>query len=102
MDSPCSAYSGNTTRSMLGMFRRALATMSQILRVCAARSAGVLVTGSCSCTRPITTPFGDLFSPPNPLMANLQNYLVTLSSPGAPARLRRGEQVAIMIASVNT
>jgi len=34
--------------------------------VCAAMSARVAISGSFSCTRPMTTPFGDLFSPPKP------------------------------------
>ena len=38
-------------------------------RVCAARSAGVTTTGNCSCTRPITTPFGDLLRPPSPFIS---------------------------------
>ena len=56
IDRPCSEYSGNTTRSMVDKLRLAFATMSQILRVCAARSCGVFTTGSCNCTMPRTTP----------------------------------------------
>src|SRR5262245_44063435 len=69
IDSPCSAYSGNTTRSMVPRLRRALPTISTILCVCAARSAGVTTTGSCSCTSPMTRPFSDLLRPPSPLIA---------------------------------
>ena len=71
IDSPCSAYSGNTTRSIVPRLRRALPTISQMRCVCAASCAGVSTTGSCSCTRPTTTPFGDLLSPPNPLILKL-------------------------------
>ena len=46
IDRPCRAYSGNTTRSMVGMLRRALPTMATMRRVWAARSSGVLTTGS--------------------------------------------------------
>src|SRR5881396_1304422 len=132
IESPCSEYSGKTTRSMVGMFFRALVTIALILLVCAARSALVTTTGSCDCTRPITTPSGDLFNPPSPLMglpsshdcprivraptlpapsrgevrkggrAPLRAYFVTLSSPGAPFRVRCVEEVAIMIAKVST
>ena len=68
IDRPCSAYSGNTTRSMVPWLRRALPTSSQMRWVCAASCAGVSTTGSCSCTRPTTTPCFDLLSPPSPLM----------------------------------
>src|SRR6516162_9399842 len=69
IDRPCSAYSGNTTRSMVGMLRRALPTMSTMRRVCAASSSGVATVGSCSWTRPITRPLGVLFNPPSALMS---------------------------------
>ncbi len=68
IDRPWSEYSGNTTRSMVGMPLRALVTMAEILFVCAARSAFVATTGSWSCTNPMTTPSGDLFNPPSPVM----------------------------------
>ena len=71
IESPCSEYSGNTTRSMPGRLRRAFATMPTIRSVWAASSAGVVTVGSCSCTIPITTPAGDLLSPPRPLMAGM-------------------------------
>ena len=38
IDSPCSEYSGNTTRSMVGVPLRAFCTIAQIFLVCAARS----------------------------------------------------------------
>src|SRR5882672_3959724 len=68
IDRPCSAYSGNTTRSMVGMLRRALPTMSTMRCVCAANSSGVATVGSCSWTSPITTPLGVLFNPPSALI----------------------------------
>ncbi len=68
IDSPCRLYSGNTTRSMVPRLPRAFATVRTILSVWAVSSAGVLTTGSCACTRPITTPFGLLLRPPNPFM----------------------------------
>src|SRR5207249_10449778 len=71
IERPCSEYSGKTTRSIVGMPFRALVTKAQILVACAARSALVTTTGSCDCTSPITTPSGDLFSPPSPLIALL-------------------------------
>src|SRR6185369_4695842 len=71
IDRPCSAYSGNTTRSMVDRLRRALPTIARIFSVCRARSSGVFTTGSCNCTIPITTPLGDLFSPPSPLIGGL-------------------------------
>src|SRR3989454_4031363 len=71
IERPCSEYSGKTTRSIVGMPFRALVTKAQILFACAARSAFVTTTGSCDCTSPITTPSGDLFSPPSPLIALL-------------------------------
>src|ERR1043166_6339160 len=70
MERPCSAYSGNTTRSMVGMLRRALLTMATMVSVCLARSVGVATVGSCSWTRPMTTPLGDLLRPPNPFMGS--------------------------------
>ena len=69
IDSPCRAYSGNTTRSMFGIPRRAFAVRSQMRRHWAARSSGVTTFGFCSCTRPSTTPPGDLLRPPSPFMA---------------------------------
>src|SRR5438309_3095263 len=96
IERPCSEYSGKTTRSIVGMPFRALVSKAQILFACAARSALVTTTGSCDCTSPITTPSGDLFSPPSPLIALLplaSGHLVTLSSPGAPIRVRRVEDV---------
>src|SRR5690606_14577539 len=71
MDRPCSAYSGKTTRSMVPRLRRALPTSSTMRAVCCCRSAGVSTTGSCNCTKPMTTPFSDLFNPPRPDMAVL-------------------------------
>src|ERR1700686_3089297 len=68
IDSPCRAYSGNTTRSMVGMLRRALPTMSTMRRVCAASWSGVATTGSWSWTSPITRPLGVLFNPPSALL----------------------------------
>src|SRR5271166_861304 len=68
MLSPCSAYSGNTTRSMVERLRRAFATTRQIRSACLARSSLVTTEGFCSCTKPITTPSGDLFRPPSPLI----------------------------------
>src|SRR5436189_1827891 len=68
IDNPCSAYSGKTTRSSPALLRRALATIATIRSACAASWAGVSTTGSCSWTRPMTTPFGDLLRPPRPLM----------------------------------
>ncbi len=68
MDRPWSAYSGNTTRSMVGRLRRALPTMATMRWVWAASWSGVATTGSCNCTTPITTPFGVLFKPPSALI----------------------------------
>src|SRR6266446_3454412 len=82
IDRPCSAYSGNTTRSMVGMLRRALPTISTMRRVCAASCSGVLTFGSCSCTRPMTTPLGVLFSPPSALMVCLLGCLLVCLSFG--------------------
>ena len=39
IDRPCSEYSGKTTRSMVAMLRRALATSAQMRSVCRARSS---------------------------------------------------------------
>ena len=50
IDRPWREYSGNTTRSIVGKFRRALATKSTIHWVCTARSVGVTTLGSWSCT----------------------------------------------------
>src|ERR1700722_757273 len=72
IDRPCSAYSGKTTRSSVGMPFFAFVTMATIFCTCARRSTGVATTGSCSCTSPMTTPRGDLFNPPSPLMASLR------------------------------
>ena len=66
IDRPCSAYSGNTTRSIVPRFRRALPTISTMTLVWAARSSGVTTVGNWSCTRPRTTPCSDLFNPPRP------------------------------------
>ena len=74
IERPCSEYSGKTTRSIVAMFRRALPTIATILSVCAARSAGVTTTGSCNCTRPITTPLGDLLRPPSPFIDPLRRF----------------------------
>jgi len=101
IDRPCSAYSGKTTRSMVPMLRRALAVISTMRAVWAARSSGVSTTGSLSCTSPITTPFGDLFKPPSPFIA-ASPYLVMLNSPGAPVMARVGEEVAIKTPRVST
>ena len=68
IDRPCSEYSGNTTRSIVPWLRRALPTSATMRSVCAASSSGVRTTGSWHCTRPMTTPFADLFRPPKPLM----------------------------------
>ena len=68
IESPCSEYSGNTTRSIPGRLRRALPTRSTIRPVWAASSDGVVTVGSCSWTMPSTTPAGDLLSPPSPLI----------------------------------
>src|SRR5260370_22002652 len=68
IESPCRAYSGNTTKSIVAMLRRALATKPTIFSVCLCRSAAVATTGSCSCTMPMTTPFGVLLRPPSPLI----------------------------------
>ena len=48
IDSPCSEYSGNTTRSMVDRLRRALPTIQTIRSVCRARSAFVATTGNCN------------------------------------------------------
>src|SRR6185503_16895449 len=69
IDRPCSAYSGNTTRSIVLRLRLALPTRSQMRLVCAASCTGVSTTGSCSCTSPTTTPLLDLCRPPSPLIA---------------------------------
>src|SRR5450755_641301 len=69
IDRPCSEYSGKTTRSRPALLRRALPTIATTRSACAASCAGVSTTGSCSCTRPMTTPFGDLLRPPSPLMS---------------------------------
>src|SRR5882672_3388627 len=74
MDRPWSAYSGNTTRSMVGRLRRALPTMATMRWVWAARWSGVATTGSCNCTTPITTPFGVLFKPPSALIEALPSF----------------------------
>src|SRR5580698_3091162 len=68
IERPCSEYSGNTTRSIAGTFRRALPTSSTIRVVWAASSVGVVTVGSCSWTNPTTTPDGDLLRPPSPLI----------------------------------
>src|SRR5947209_15167500 len=68
IESPCSEYSGKTTRSIVAKLRRALPTMATMRCVCCARSAFVVTTGNCDCTRPMTTPLGDLFNPPSPFM----------------------------------
>ena len=83
------------------MPRLALATIDTIFAACLVTSARVSITGSCSCTMPITTPLADLLRPPNPLIGP-SLYRVTPSSAGAPRRLRVGEQVAIMMPSVST
>src|SRR5437660_1059721 len=70
IDSPCSEYSGNTTRSMVERLRRALPTMVTMRSVWRVRSALVATTGNCSCTSPMTTPLGDLLRPPSPFMSN--------------------------------
>ena len=77
IDRPCSEYSGNTTRSMPGILRRAFAARSQMRRHCAARSPRVATTGCCSCTRPSTTPPGDLLRPPSPFIAFLRSTRVS-------------------------
>src|SRR6266436_5736608 len=82
IDRPCSAYSGNTTRSMLPKFRRALPTMYTMRSVWRARSCLVTTTGSCSWTSPMTTPSGDLLRPPSPFMFGLLEYFLGLRSPG--------------------
>src|ERR1700722_10712266 len=69
IDSPCSEYSGKTTRSIVAMLRRALPTVATIFCVCAARSAGVATTGNSDSTPPTSTPFGDLLRPPSPFIA---------------------------------
>jgi hypothetical protein len=48
IDSPCSEYSGNTTRSMVGMLLRAFCTIAQIFLVCATRSLLAAIVGNCS------------------------------------------------------
>ena len=68
IERPCSEYSGNTTRSIVPRLRRAFPTISTMRSVCLRSSSGVETTGSCSCTTPITTPLGDLLSPPSPLL----------------------------------
>mmetsp|Transcript_6374 Transcript_6374/g.20012 ORF Transcript_6374/g.20012 Transcript_6374/m.20012 type:complete len:144 (+) Transcript_6374:708-1139(+) len=80
IDRPWREYSGNTTRSIVGKFRRALATKSTIHWVCTARSVGVTTLGSWSCTTPKTTPFGDLFRPPRPPVDMMQQLSKQLSS----------------------
>ena len=102
---PCSEYSGNTTRSIVPWLRRALATMSQMRCVCAARSAGVATTGSVNCTRPTTTPCLDLFNPPRPDIAcslKLLRQRVEESSPGLPTTTLPGLQVSTRMTSVST
>ena len=99
IDRPCSAYSGKTTRSIVAMLARALATIATMRSAWAVTSARVAMVGSCSWTRPMTTPFGDLFSPPSPFMR--LPYLRD-SSPGAPVSARSGEEVAIRSARVRT
>src|SRR6266404_2347605 len=74
IERPCSAYSGNTTRSMLGMLRRALAVMATMRWVWVARSSVVTTFGSCNCTSPITTPFGVLFNPPSAFIVALPSF----------------------------
>src|SRR5271155_2510897 len=59
---------------MVGMLRRALPTMATMRWACQARSSGVATTGSCNCTRPITTPFGVLFKPPSPLILATRSF----------------------------
>ena len=46
MERPCSAYSGNTTRSMVPRLRRALPTIHTMRSACAFSCAGVSTTGS--------------------------------------------------------
>ena len=53
IDRPCNAYSGKTTRSMVPMLARALATIATMRSVWAASCAGVATTGNWSCTSPI-------------------------------------------------
>jgi len=86
---------------MPALLRRALPTIATIRSACAASCTGVSTTGSCSCTSPITTPFGDLFNPPSPLMVRLPPQRVIDSSPGAPIDARALEVLASMIASVS-
>src|SRR5216683_2758034 len=74
IDRPWRAYSGNTTRSMVGRLRRALPTMATMRWVWSASSPGVATTGSCSCTTPMTTPFGVLFKPPSALIGALPSF----------------------------
>ena len=93
IDSPCSEYSGNTTRSIVGMLRRALPTSAQMRSHCVSRSAPLFTTGSCSCTSPITTPFGDLFSPPSPLIASLPLVAIDRSQRGPRWFRREGGRV---------
>jgi hypothetical protein len=102
IERPCSAYSGNTTRSIVPWLRRAFATSSQMRCVCAASSALVLTTGSCSCTSPTTTPCSDLLRPPRPLIAWFLSQRVDDSSPGLPAATLPGLQVSTRITSVST
>ena len=52
IDRPCSEYSGNTTRSMVAMLRRALPTIAQIRSVCAPDPSGVTTTGSLQLHQP--------------------------------------------------
>src|SRR5262245_51875482 len=91
IDSPCNAYSGKTTRSIVGMPSRAFATIRQIFSVCRARSSGVATTGNWSCTSPITTPLGDLFRPPSPLTVVSSPPVFCTLPYGAAARLRRSD-----------
>ena len=63
-----------------------------------ARSAGVLTTGNCACTSPITTPLGLLLRPPNPFMPS--SYRVIESSPGAARNASLELDDPIMMSSV--
>src|SRR3981081_650825 len=94
IDRPCKAYSGNTTRSMPGILRRAFATIAQMRSVCSARSCGVRTTGSCSCTMPSTTPFGDLFNPPSPLIRDSPGRVIDRSAVDARLAGRARQRAA--------
>ena len=106
IDRPCREYSGKTTRSIVAMLRRALATVATIFCVCAARSAGVTTTGNCNCTTPTTTPFGDLLRPPSPFIALVSfpdpraAYFAIDNSPGMSRAECLALEVAIMMPSV--